>query len=224
MSGLGPTLVRLVRYVPVPFQRLCDRWWWPWWLRLSGVKCGHGVRCTGLPRIRIARGGEIRLGDRVHLVSRGSTNPLWLHRPCALSARAGARIIIGEGSGLSGVVISAASSVSIGVRVLVGANCTIVDTDFHPLLPEARREHATQGALSKPVLIGDDVFVGMHALILKGTELGDGCVVGAGAVVAGKFPPRSVIVGNPARVVKTLPPPAPLSGETLAEASESNSP
>jgi len=141
-----------------------------------------------------------------------------------LSARAGARIIIGEGSGLSGVVISAASSVSIGVRVLVGANCTIVDTDFHPLLPEARREHATQGALSKPVLIGDDVFVGMHALILKGTELGDGCVVGAGAVVAGKFPPRSVIVGNPARVVKTLPPPAPLSGETLAEASESNSP
>jgi acetyltransferase-like isoleucine patch superfamily enzyme len=225
MIGFGPSLVRLVRFVPVPFQRLCDRWCWPIWLRLSGVQCGHDVHCTGLPRIRIARGGEIWLGNGVRLISRRGENPLWLHRPCVLSARAGARIVIGEGCGLSGVVICAASSIVIGARVLIGANCTIVDTDFHPLLPEARREHATRGALSQPIHIGNDVFVGMHVLILKGTELGDGCVVGAGAVVAGKFPPRSVIVGNPARVVKTLPTPVtPLRGATIDEASESTTP
>ena len=41
-------------------------------------------------------------------------------------------------------------------------------------------------------------------MILKGTELGDGCVVGAGAVVSGKFEAGSVIVGNPARVIRQL--------------------
>lgn len=198
-------LFRALGWLPVPGQWFLDRWLWPWWLRIAGVQCGRNVHCTGRPRIRIARGGEIRLGDRVHLVSRRVANPLWLHRPCSLSVRAGARIVIGEGSGLSGVVICAASSVEIGDRVLVGANCTIVDTDFHPLSPEARREHATRGALSQPVRIGNDVFIGMHALILKGTELDDGCVVGAGAVVTGRFPPRSIVVGNPARVVKELP-------------------
>lgn len=205
-------LFRALCWLPVPGQLLLDRWLWPWWLRAAGVQCGRAVRCTGLPRVRIARGGEIRLGNGVHLVSRSGANPLWLHRPCCLSARAGAKIMIGDGSGLSGVVICAASSVVIGARVLVGANCTIVDTDFHPLSPEARREHATRGAVSRPIRIGDDVFVGMHALILKGTELGDGCVVGAGAVVAGCFPPRTIVAGNPARVVKELPASSRLAG------------
>lgn len=137
--------------------------------------------------------------------------------------RAGARIVIGDGSGLSGVVICAASAIEIGARVLVGANSTIVDTDFHPLSPEARREHATRGAVSRPIRIGDDVFIGMHALILKGTDLGEGCVVGAGAVVAGSFPPRSIVAGNPARVVKELPASSSLADAALISRIEGNS-
>jgi len=205
-------LFRSLCWLPVPGLLLLDRWLWPLWLRAAGVRCGRAVRCTGLPRIRIAQGGEIRLGNNVHLVSRSGANPLWLHRPCSLSVRAGARIVIGDGSGFSGVVICAASAIEIGARVLVGANSTIVDTDFHPLSPEARREHATRGAVSRPIRIGDDVFIGMHALILKGTDLGEGCVVGAGAVVAGSFPPRSIIAGNPARAVKELPASSPPAG------------
>ena len=49
---------------------------------------------------------------------------------------------------------------------------------------------------TRPVKIGKNCFIGCNALILKGTELGDGCVVGAGAVVSGKFEDNCVIVGN----------------------------
>lgn len=55
------------------------------------------------------------------------------------------------------------------------------------------------------VTIGDDCFIGMNALILKGTTIGDRVIVGAGSVVAGgTFPSDCVIAGNPARVICTL--------------------
>ena len=52
-----------------------------------------------------------------------------------------------------------------------------------------------------PFAIGDDVFVGMEALILKGVTIDEGAVVGAGAVVTQDVPPRTVVAGNPATVV-----------------------
>jgi acetyltransferase-like isoleucine patch superfamily enzyme len=55
------------------------------------------------------------------------------------------------------------------------------------------------------VEIGDDVWVGANATILKGARIGSGCIVASGAVVlAGSYAERSIIAGNPARVVKTL--------------------
>ena len=56
------------------------------------------------------------------------------------------------------------------------------------------------------VSIGDDVWLGAGSIILKGAHLGDGCVVASGSVVtAGMYPPRSVLAGQPARVVKSIP-------------------
>lgn len=57
---------------------------------------------------------------------------------------------------------------------------------------------------AKPIVIGDNVWIGLNAIIPKGTEIGDNCIVSAGTVVKGKFPANSVITGNPAKVVKTL--------------------
>ena len=57
---------------------------------------------------------------------------------------------------------------------------------------------------SKEIRIGKNCFLGCNSIVLKGTVLGDGCVVGAGAVVSGKFEENCVIAGNPARVIKRL--------------------
>jgi acetyltransferase-like isoleucine patch superfamily enzyme len=85
----------------------------------------------------------------------------------------------------------------------VGGNASIVDTDFHPLTPEGRAKDINAGAAA-PIVIKDDVFVGMDALVMKGVTIGAGAVVGAGSVVTQDVPPRTVMAGNPAAVVREL--------------------
>jgi len=86
--------------------------------------------------------------------------------------------------------------------VTIGANTTIIDTDFHPLDPNARRLRPNDG-LTAPIVIENDVFIGMNCLILKGVTIGADSVVGAGSVVTRNVPANSVVVGNPAQVVRT---------------------
>lgn len=79
----------------------------------------------------------------------------------------------------------------------------IVDNDFHPIDPQERIESPTAG-LMRPVVIEDDVFIGMNVLILKGTVIGKGSLVGAGSIVSGVFPPNSLIAGIPGRVIRKI--------------------
>lgn len=86
--------------------------------------------------------------------------------------------------------------------VTIGANTTIFDNDFHSLNPEERRKDVFDNLVSKPVKIGKNAFIGCNCIILKGTEIGENCVVGAGSVVHGKFENDCIIAGNPARVIR----------------------
>ncbi|CAI4029611.1 maltose O-acetyltransferase [Nitrospira tepida] len=74
-------------------------------------------------------------------------------------------------------------------------------TAEHPLEAERRRSGLEY---ARPIRIGDDVWIGGGAIILAGVTIGDGSVVGAGSVVVRDVPPGRVVVGNPARVVRTL--------------------
>jgi acetyltransferase-like isoleucine patch superfamily enzyme len=169
-----------------------------------GIAWGRDWRIFGRPILQKHRGSRIDLGDGLTLRSWPRSNPLAPTHPAVLSTRsAQAEIVIGDNCGFTGTTLVADASIQIGNRVLVGGNASIVDTDFHPLTPEGRREDINAGT-SRPIEIGDDVFIGMNSLILKGVTVGDGSVVGAGSVVSRNVPPHTIVAGNPATVVKEL--------------------
>lgn len=197
-------LLELRRLLALPAIRLL--------CRAHGVTPGRRWRIYGAPTIQRFRGSRIVLGDGLVLRSWRASNPLAPHHPVALATRAaGALIAVGEDVGMTGATLVAAERITIGDRVLIGANTTIVDTDFHPLAPAARRADPQAGAHA-PVTIEDDVFIGMQCLILKGVRLGAGCVIGAGSVVTRDVPPGALAAGNPARVVRRREPAAARPG------------
>lgn len=56
----------------------------------------------------------------------------------------------------------------------------------------------------RKIVVGNDVYIGAHCLILAGTEIGDHCIISGGSVVSSVIPPYSLVAGNPARVIKRL--------------------
>jgi maltose O-acetyltransferase len=72
------------------------------------------------------------------------------------------------------------------------------------MVHDASMKHHMGHTRIAPVVIGDRVFVGVGAIILPGTRIGDDSIIGAGAVVRGNIPPGSMVVGNPAKVVSDV--------------------
>ena len=103
-----------------------------------------------------------------------------------------------------GVTISVAQRVRIDAHTRVANGVQIMDNSGHPLDPVERRTQPVPRDDVHPVHIGEDVWIGSEAIILPGVTIGRGAVVGARAVVTRDVPAMSVVVGNPARVVKTL--------------------
>ncbi|MCA9367244.1 hypothetical protein KC887_03205 [Candidatus Kaiserbacteria bacterium] len=145
---------------------------------------------------------QIKIEDGLQLRSTVRSNPLGPFRPVILSTRfPGGEIQIGKDVGITGGTICADIAVIIGNRVSIGANTLIMDTDFHPVDINKRREHGNIGD-AKPVHIEDDVFIGAHSMILKGVHIESGAVIGAGSVVTKSVPAGTIVAGNPARVIK----------------------
>lgn len=118
-------------------------------------------------------------------------------------------IVIGDHTFLGhGVCLLAASSIRIGKHCMIASGARAADYDGHPLDAARRRagEKTPPEGIGR-IVIGDDVWVGTGAIILKGVTVGDRSVIGAGAVVTRDVPPDTVVGGNPARVIKQLAPP-----------------
>jgi acetyltransferase-like isoleucine patch superfamily enzyme len=96
---------------------------------------------------------------------------------------------------------SEGAGIHIGPRALLGSNIQILDSDFHDLHPDRRR--GGRPAMAS-VHLGENVFIGDGARILKGVTIGADSVIGAGSVVTGSIPAGVIAAGNPARVVREL--------------------
>lgn len=165
-------------------------------LRYPGLTVGKDVRFVG--RIRVRGGTKVVLGDRVRVRKLVRIN-------------GGGVVHVGPDTLLNGCWIMASTSVEIGARSLV-SDAGILDTDYHNLDPEQRHEPPTARTRA-PVVLGENVWLGSAAMVLKGSVVGHDSVVAAGAVVRGEVPPRVVVSGNPATVVKKFPD-APVSHST----------
>lgn len=175
-------------------------------LLLQGCPLGNCFETSGHCSFKARKAGAIRLGNHVKLLAGWRCNRVGLSGPVLLQTFGDGIIEIGDFSGGSAIVLSARSKIQIGKHVNLGGNVRIYDHDFHALEPQFRRlgqKEQEPHIRTTPVEIGDDVFVGANAIILKGVKLGDRCIVAAGAVVfKGEYPADSMLVGNPAQIVK----------------------
>lgn len=169
--------------------------------RLRGIRIGKGTAFYGRTHFRRAYGSSIIIGTSCRFRSSFISNMVGLNRPCFLSTlESGAELIIGSNAGFSGTVIGCASRITIGRNVLCGGNTFITDYDWHPL--DRQNPAARPGAA--PVVIEDDVWLGLNVIVLKGVTIGRGSVIGANSVVTRDIPAGVIAGGNPCRVLKNL--------------------
>jgi len=158
-------------------------------------------RRDSFKRFRSTREPGLIIGDRVKVYTWTELNI----EPTGMTE-------VGDDSILVGAVFMCAESISIGKRVVVSYNVTIADSDFHPRDPEQRKLDAMANApegdkskrptvFSRPVVIEDDVWIGIGAIILKGVHIGRGARIGAGAVVTKNIPAGASVAGNPGQTL-----------------------
>lgn len=168
------------------------------------VKNGFGCEFNGVPLFNICGNGEIFIGDRVKINSNKIFNPIGRDFRTTFFVGESGKIFIGDGTGISSAAIVAFSEVIIGANVKIGGGVCIYDTDFHSVrstdrnIPEIDRRNSK----SEKILIGDNVFVGAHSLILKGVSIGKNSIIGAGSVVTRDVPSGEIWAGNPAKFIK----------------------
>ena len=156
----------------------------------------QGVRCEG--RVFVDRGVRVNVAPGGHLLLRDGAT---LGRDVGIAVGRGATLTIGMRTRLQPRTrINAMEAVDIGADCAISWGVDILDSDFHQIvLSDGSRPRKTG-----PVRIGDHVWIGVGAKILKGVTIGQNCVIAAGSVVTTDVPEGSLAAGVPARVVKPI--------------------
>jgi acetyltransferase-like isoleucine patch superfamily enzyme len=188
--GFGRALAGLVRF-----------FWSEPLFRSQCTSVGSAFRMVDLPYLdgngRIVIGDHVTLDGRLSFVFGNRTGTL-------------PQVVIGDHTYVGyGCSFTASCSISVGKHCLLAGGVQVSDYDGHPVDAALRRCGApTPPEGVRPVTIGDDVWIGTGVLILKGVNVGDRSIIGAGAVVTRDVPADTVVAGNPARIVKQLVVPA----------------
>lgn len=112
---------------------------------------------------------------------------------------------IGDNSSISHfTTIYAAFGVSIGKNCFISSNCGISSYNHVQESLNRQLDVEKDQLFSKPVIIGNNVWIGMNACILPGVVIGDNTIIGSGSIVTKNVPPNEIWVGNPARFIKKI--------------------
>lgn len=158
---------------------------------VEGQVTGSGEICLGqawkgLPaeptQLIIKPDGQLHLNGRFDVYS-----------GCTIGIQSGAKLTLGSGFANRSSWISCGHEITIGEQVFIADQVIIRDWDGHTIVGRPN---------AAPITIGNQVWIGMRSMILKGVTIGDGAVIAAGAVVVKDVPAGSVVAGNPAKVVK----------------------
>lgn len=150
---------------------------------------------------------------RLHAKSKISIGAGSIVEGSLISERDGSEIIIGDNTFVGDSLIASATRIEIGSDVLIAWGCNIVDHNSHPIAWRDRKNDVKNWyvgqkdwshVITNPVKIADKCWIGFNVAILKGVQIGEGAVVGAGSVVTKDVPPWTVVVGNPARVIREI--------------------
>lgn len=189
----------------VAADRRVEHDWWPHPIP-PNVDFGEGFYCESAQIFRQLKSTQphaVRIGNHVSC-----------YAGCSFAVGVNGVCTIGDFTLMNGALVMAEERIEIGSHCLISWNVGIADSDFHPLDPAQRRidAHALapffkgrppRPALhTAPVLIGDNVWIGMNAVILKGVKIGENSVIAAGSVVTKNVAANVVVAGNPAVVVK----------------------
>ena len=163
----------------------------------------HGRRVTaGIYVPWVIGRGELVLGDDVRIDGKISIN-------FAASFTARPRLEIGDGSDIAHETrFVVGREVRIGRHVQVAGGVTFRDSGGHASDPALRKAGAPPDPSEvRPIIVHDNAWIGTGAMLLPGTEIGEGSIVAAHAIVSGVVAPYTIVAGNPARRVGTLAPP-----------------
>ncbi len=158
-----------------------------------------------IPYVMVARGGKFSIGKNFAMNNGIKGNPIGCYERCTFFVDRGAVLTIGDNVGMSQAALICHKSITIGNNVKIGGGVCIYDTDFHSLDPVIRRSSEDlKNRAEKPVVIGNDVFIGARSIILKGVTIGENSVIGAGSVVTKSVPANQIWAGNPAKFIRSI--------------------
>lgn len=151
-------------------------------------------------RVPVSVRGRLRIIKKNGSIKVGEFTEFWPEAKLSClgkNNRSKARITIGRNCSIGDrTEIHAGEHVQIGNNVIIAWDCVIMDRDYHST--------GQGGEILRPVTIGDNVWIGCRAIILKGVTIEEGAVVAAGAVVTRDVPSFTLVAGNPARVIKEV--------------------